>query len=171
MGIIDFAVGFIMLVVGRQAYPFFVGGVGYLLGKFLQERVPLIRAEFNEILFPLLIAVLAGILALGIQRVAAWIAGFFSGVYLVYMFPQIVRSVESESPLWMLIAAGVLAAALLIASFDFFMVALSSATGALVVVETLPTQEFSVAVLFIVFVFFGMIAQYIILQYGEPYPD
>jgi len=171
MGIIDFAVGFIMLVVGRQAYPFFVGGMGYILGGFLMERVPLIRAEFNEILFPLLVALLAGLLSLAIQRVAAWIAGFLSGVYLVYMFPVIVRGVESQSSMWVLILSGIVAAALLVASFDFFMVALSSSTGALMVVDTLPTEAFSVAVLFVVFVFFGMIAQYIIMQYGEPYPD
>ena len=131
------AAGILMLFFGRKALWMFVAIVGFLLGmKFGPSLLP--GQTQSVILTVSLIAGLVGaLLAVLLQKLAVGLAGMAAGGYIVYYLIQ-TNLIAAGQFQWLLILAGALLGALLAGSlFDWAMVFVTSACGAVLIVQGL----------------------------------
>ena len=161
-----------MLLVGRSAYAAFVGGVGYLVGVYLASVLNIAPAGWNDVILPLLFTIFGALATFAFRRWAARLAGFIAGGYLIIYLPGIFGVGQGWIPSWILfLVAGMISFLLLTLSFDFSLVILSTLVGATLILRSMSFGNLDNATMFIVLLFFGVIAQFLILQYGKPSPD
>jgi len=171
MGIIDVGIGFMLLITGRPAYWVFTGAIAYWIGGYFAERFALFAGPWNSPFLSLLFATLGIFSALLFHRWAARVAGFIAGGFLVYQMPVALGAqADWATPLYFIIG-GAVGLVLLLLSFDFALLVLSSLTGATFILRTIHIGNIDQASMFLIFTVFGMIAQYLILQYAKPSPD
>jgi hypothetical protein len=172
MPILNVGVGFVMLLVGRSAYAAFVGGVGYLIGVYLASVIQIAPSGWSDVVLPLLFTLFGALAAFAFRRWAARLAGFIAGGYLITYLPGIFGGGQGWIPSWIFfLVAGMISFLLLILSFDFSLVILSTLVGTTLILRSMSFGNLDNATMFIVLLFFGVIAQYLMLQYGRPYPD
>lgn len=171
MPIITAGFGFMMLIAGRPAYAVFVGGVAFLIGSYLSGRVSLAPSTWNSLVTPILIAIMGGLAAILARRWAARVAGFFAGGYLVYALPKLFGA----NPGWPIEIAfavgGLICFILLIVVFDAFLMFLSTLTAVTMILSSARLGSIDPLIMFLILVVFGVIAQYLIYEYGTPSPD
>lgn len=77
-----FAVGILLLVVGRKIFWLALGAAGFLAGLYLASRLPVVQ-QANEPVISLAIAGACGVvgilLAIFVQKLAVGVAGFLAG--------------------------------------------------------------------------------------------
>lgn len=171
MTIITVGMGFMMLIAGRPVYTVFVGGAGYLIGMYLASRFDLAQSTWNGLVTPILFAVIGGLAAALMGRWAARAAGFIAGGYLVYSLPQLLGANPSWVSKAAFFIAGVICFILLIASFDAFLIFLSSVTAAAMILSSARLGSLNPVIMFLIVTVFGVIAQYLIFEYGKASPD
>ena len=86
---------------------------------------------------PILAGVLGIVLAVFVQKVAVALAGFFAGGWFALQFLGLSLSHARGADLVIFLVAGVIAAILAIALFNFALIVLSSLAGAGLIVEAL----------------------------------
>jgi hypothetical protein len=172
MPILNVGVGFVMLLVGRSAYATFVGGVGYLVGVYLATVLNIAPAGWNNVVLPLLFTLFGALATLVFRRWAARLAGFIAGGYVITYLPGIFGAGEAGASSWIFfLVAGMVSFLLLILSFDFSLIILSTLTGITLILHSMSFGSLDNATMFIVLLFFGVIAQFLMFQYGKPSPD
>jgi hypothetical protein len=172
MSFLNVGVGFVILLVGRPAYAAFVGGVGYLVGVYLTSVLDIAQVGWNEVMLPLLFAAFGALTAFTFRRWAARLAGFIAGGYLVFYLPSVFGIENELSSSWILfVVAGIVAFLLLILSFDFSLVILSTLVGTTLILSSMSFGNLDSITMFIVLLFFGVIVQFLLFQYGRPSPD
>jgi hypothetical protein len=135
---INLIVGAAMLFFGRRLFWVFVAGMGFVLGAFLAVELLEAREDWLVLAASVLFGVLGAMLALFAQKVAIGVGGFLAGGYVAHAIA--LRSVE-PSWIWIAVAiGGVIGAVLLIALFDWALIALSSLAGAALVALNLPVE-------------------------------
>jgi hypothetical protein len=171
MGIVDVGIGFMLLIAGRPAYWVFTGGIAFLIGTFTAARLPLFSSQWNALILSLLFAVFGVVLAFLAHRWAARLAGFVAGGFLLYNMPVALGAqADWVSPL-LFALAGLVAFGLLMVTFDFALALISSLTGTTLILRSFQIGTLDQGVMFIILTVFGLITQYLILQYGRPSPD
>lgn len=169
--IIYVGLGFMMLIAGRPLYYVFVGGIGCLVGVFLADKVFLFPPDVNAVAMPLILAAIGVLGALGFRRFAAGVAGFIAGGLLLNNLPYALGGqVQPVSPI-NFILAGAVATAMLIIIFDFAMIIISSITAVTYILGSMHLGNLDQGAMFLILTVFGIITQYLILQYGKPSPD
>jgi hypothetical protein len=161
MNLLYLAAGILLLFFGRKALWMFVAIVGFLLGmKFAPNLLP--DQTQSVILTISIIAGLVGaLLAVLLQKFAVGLAGMVAGGYIVYYLLQ-TNLISVGQYQWMLILAGALIGALLAGSlFDWAMLFITSACGAVLITQGLNINS-SYSILFI----FGLTVVGIIAQAG-----
>ncbi len=136
MDFLYLAAGILLLFSGRKALWLFVAVVGFLLGmKFAPELLP--EQSQSVILTVSIIAGLLGaLLAVLLQKLAVGLAGMVAGGYIAYYL--CIQRVQCGQYQWVVILAGALLGALLAGSlFDWAMLFLTAACGAVLIVQGL----------------------------------
>lgn len=164
MDILSILVGLALLVLGRRLFWLFVGGAGFVAGLTLAGLF--VRGQPDWVL--LVIALAAGLLgvliALFLQRLAVWIAGFIAGGYILIELLNWLGQ-ETGLPTWVLfIIGGIVGGLLLAALFDWALILLSSLTGATIVVQATQFGPQISAALFIVLLIVGIAIQARLMQ-------
>jgi len=171
MGIIDVGIGFMLLITGRPVYWVFTGSIAYFIGGIIADRLVLFPLQWNAIFLSFLFATLGIFSALLFHRWAARLAGFVAGGFLVYNMPVALGApTEWASPLFFMIG-GVVGLVLLLLSFDFGLLFISSLTAATFILRNIHIGNLDQATMLLVFTVLGVIIQYLILQYASPSPD
>lgn len=128
--------GLALLLVGRRLFWLFVGLVGFYTVYRWFEPYPAAAPTLRWVL-----AVLAGIvgivLAIFVQKVAVALAGFFAGGWFALQFLGLSLGHARGTDLVIFVVAGVIAAILALALFNFALIVLSSLAGADLIVEAL----------------------------------
>ena len=142
-------VGLGMLVLGRQLFWLFVGGVGFVFGiqlatQVLGEGQP----DANILVFALIFGFIGAVAALVLQKLAVSAAGFIGGGIIAINLVQ-VMNLDLGSVLVPFLVGGVLGLVLVSVLFDWALIAISSFAGATVVVQTF-TMETAVSMLLLV---------------------
>jgi hypothetical protein len=151
--------GGLLLLFGRKLFWLFVAIIGFLVGMmYIPELLP--EQPDQVILTVSLIAGLLGaLLSILLQKFAVGLAGLISGGYVAYyLLENIVTNVGDFQ--WLAIIAGALAGAVLAGSmYDWALILISSASGAVIITQYLPiTIPVNIVVLLILF-FIGLVAQ------------
>lgn len=154
MNIVYIIAGVAMLILGRKLFWLFVGGVGFILGVTLLPRILPGQSETVILTISLIAGLLGAVVAVMLQKVAVCIAGFFAGGYVVYYLIDFL-TMDVGQFFWLaVIAGGILGAVLAGSMFDWALILLSSASGAMIIVQSLnlpsPLSIVVLAGLFIV---------------------
>ena len=170
MSIIMVALGFMMLVIGRQFYITFVGTIGFIVGVYVVQNFSPNQTFWGFIFQAVPFAILGVIMAIFFRRWMARAAGVLACIYLVDSVP-VIFGVEAEL-VWPVYA--VLAVLFLVLTFVWFdgaLIFLSILTGAAIVVQNMSLGALNPTVMYFLLLVFGVVAQFILLQYGSPSPD
>jgi hypothetical protein len=160
MNLINILVGLAILLYGRQLFWIFVGGVGFTLGLSLAEHLLATAPHWQVLLIGLAIGVLGAFCAVVFERVAVTVAGFLAGGAIAIRVVSIMAP-HADPLIWIVLSlAGGFVGALVVATlFDWALIVLSSAVGAVLVTDSIPRIPISAAVLFAVLLAFGIVMQ------------
>lgn len=171
MEIVDVVIGFMLLLAGRPAYWFFVGGISYLVGSYYARLHIAFFWSWGNLLLALVFT-LAGItLAYSFNRWAARIAVFISGAYLLYRIPNLLTGQAEIKSLILLAVAGAAAVLIVSISFDMGMAIISALVGATMILSNIRTANLDQKVSFLLLVIISVIAQYLVMLLFKPSPD
>ncbi len=151
--------GGMLLLFGRKLFWLFVAIVGFLVGMmYIPELLP---AQPNEVILTvsLIAGLLGALLSVLLQKFAVAMAGLIAGGYIAYYLLQTV-SINVGEFQWLAILAGALLGAVLAGSmYDWALILITSASGAVIATQYLrlatPINLVVLSVLFIA----GLIAQ------------
>jgi hypothetical protein len=172
MPIISAGYGFLMLVAGRPFYSVFAGGVGFLVGNFLVEQYPFLSPfSWHPFVMPLIVSLVFGALTFLFKRWVARVCGFFAGGYILYRLPVALGAQTSWGSPVLFAIIGAICFVLLLVWFDFALIALSSLSGTSMILQALRTGALDPIALFLILLVFGLITQFLLMQYIRPTPD
>lgn len=170
MEILQAAIGLVMLIVGRQFYAFFVGGVGFLVSAVILEQFFGPFVGWDAIWIPGVVALLLGGVTFELGRWMAFLASSASGAFVIYVLPQVLGF--EGAPTWpYLVLGGLIFLIATVVVFDFAMVIISTLTGVSLIVPVLSGGTFPPAALYLLLCFIGVITQSVLLRYGNRSPD
>ena len=152
-------VGLALLTMGRQLFWVFVGAAGFIFGSTLASQFLIGQPAF-VIVGVGLTGGLGGIgLALFAQHFAVGVAGFIMGSYvLTYLLSTF--GVVGTDWIWLgAVGGGIIGAVLVVAFFDFALIALSSLAGAELIIQTLNFERLTSVLLFVLLVAIGAALQ------------
>jgi len=171
MGIATVGLGFMILLAGRPVYPIFTGAASFLIGAYLARRYLGMPTQWEPLLVFLFMAAIGFAAGFAFRRWVAYLAALVAGSYLVYYLPTAVGAQTTFASPMLAGIAGVICLVTTFVIFDTAIVVLSSLLGATMIMEYLRVGGLSPVVLFVILLIFGIIAQFLISQYGSPTPD
>ncbi|MBN2412229.1 hypothetical protein JXQ31_11100 [candidate division KSB1 bacterium] len=159
MNIFSLLAGLILLFMGRKFFWLFVGLVGFASGFYTAQYV----FAFNNLLVTLILSIglglLGALMAIFVQRIAVFFSGFMAGWYFTRSF-LIFAGLSALPFLWLVaLAGGIIGAVLLSMAFDYALIVLSAAVGALAIIHSNFLLTDSNIFIFIVLFFIGLIFQ------------
>jgi hypothetical protein len=171
MAILFVGIGFMMLIAGRPVYPVFVGSISFLVGTYLSNQITVFPPEWNSFFIPMLFAILGIASTMAFKRWAARVAGFIAGGIMVMNLPNAFGTGGYWTSPIIFAVAGIVSAVLLFFIFDFALIVLSSLMAVTLILSYMQVGRLDQGAMFLILALFGMIVQYLILEYASPYPD
>ena len=159
MNIIYLIAGSLLLLFGRKLFWLFVAVVGFLVGiTYIPEILPG-QAEVVILSISLISGLLGALLAVLLQKFAVGLAGLVAGGYVTYYILQMI-TLNVGNYQWLAITAGALLGAVMAGSmYDWALVFVTSASGAVVITQNLPVNMPISAVILVGLFIIGIIAQ------------
>jgi hypothetical protein len=171
MAILFVGIGFLMLIAGRPVYSVFVGGICFVVGTTLASQITIFPPALNIFLIPSLFAAIGIVLTQVFKRWAARVAGFIGGGILIINLPNAFGSGGYWTSPYLFVVAGIISAILLFIIFDFALIVLSSLVAVSLILSSMRVGNLDQGAMFLILAIFGIIVQYLILQYASPSPD
>jgi hypothetical protein len=171
MAILYVGIGFMVLIAGRPVYSVFVGTIAFLLGTFLSGWFTMFPPQWNDFFIPLLFAVIGIILTQVFKRWSARVAGFVAGGMLLLNLPNVFGTGTYWTSPFLFVGAGIVAVILLFFIFDFALIVLSSLMATTLILSYTTIGRIDQGAMFLILTIFGIITQYLVLQYITPSPD
>jgi hypothetical protein len=171
MAILFVGIGFMMLIAGRPIYSVFVGSIGFLVGTYLADLITVLPPEWNSFFIPMLFAIIGVALTQAFKRWAAGVAGFIAGGMMIINLPNAFGSGGYWTSPYLFAAAGIVSVILLFFIYDFALIVLSSLMAVTLILSYMKVGNLDQGAMFLILAIFGMITQYLILQYASPSPD
>jgi hypothetical protein len=164
MIILEILIGTVLLLLGRKVFWLFVAGVGFvtaitLAGPFLQDQ-----PDWLTLVVALVTGVIGALLAIIVQRMAAGLAGFLAGGYLVLSLLELLSVELGDMSWWLALAGGVVGVILAAVLLDWALMILSSLSGAVLIVEAFDFMGTMAVVVSAILFVVGMIVQAGILR-------
>lgn len=160
--------GTAMLLMGRRLYWLFLGGVGFVFGFDLAERM--LNGQPQNVI--LVIAVGAGVagavLAVFFQKVAVLVGGFFAGGYLLSELMKEFGIGIGHYHWFPFILGGVIGALLMKVLFRWTLIVLSSVVGSGLILRALHFGPQPTRLLFIFLLILGIAVQSGLLEQRSP---
>jgi hypothetical protein len=158
MAFVTLLVGIALLTMGRKLFWLLIAVIGFYFGLSIATRF-LGDLEGAAVPIAVILAVGGAVLAFFMQRFALGAAGFLIGGYLALTF-AVPESMSFGWPMVALfIAGGVIGTLLVALIFDWALVILTSLTGALLIIESVPIQPPLLTLLLAVLFIIGMAIQ------------
>jgi hypothetical protein len=153
----NLVIGAALLLFGRRLYWLFVGGVGFVAGASLAGAELGPNAADWTLLIALGLGLLGALLSVLLQRVLVGVAGFLAGGYLLH---ALALNAGHSSWAWLaFVIGGVVGALLILAVFDWALIALSALTGAALISQNVALGQWPSELLFAVLLVFGLVVQ------------
>ncbi len=153
------ALGVAILILGRKFFWLFTGGIGFYIGYTLAPKILPNQSENVILIVAVVLGLLGVFLAMLVKGAAIGIAGFAAGAYVVYsLIPMI--NFDLGNYYWLVvIVGGVLGAILAGTMFDWALIILTAACGAMLISTTLNLSFPLSAVVLVVLFLIGLIVQ------------
>ena len=165
--IVSACLGLIILLFGRKLFWLCVAAVGFAAGI---EFAPHLVHEPSTVLmltFAVVLGFIGALLALFLQKIAIAIAGFLAGGKLAIGLAT-AFFVHSEPYYWItFVIGGIVGAVLLLALFDWALIALSSLVGAYLILSAISLPPVGTNILFIALVVIGFVVQAAAMRRGR----
>ena len=159
MAIVRFVVGALLLALGRKLFWLFVAGAGFVAMVFLVTTSVELEPEWLVILVALGVGIIGALLAVFLQRVAVGIAGFLVAGYATVALLQLV-GISLGRLAWLpFVIGGVIGAFLMAMLFEWALIALSSLSGAALVVQSLSLERPLSIIVFVAALIMGVAIQ------------
>ena len=171
MALLYVGVGFLMLIAGRPIYWVFAGSISFLVGTYLADQIPVLPPEWNSFFIPILFAIIGVVLTQTFKRWTARLAGFIAGGIMIINLPNIFGSGSDWTSPYLFAAAGIISVILLFVIFDFALIVLSSLVAVTLILSYMRLGNLDQGAMFLILAIFGIITQYLLLQYITPSPD
>lgn len=159
IGIVQIAVGGLLLLLGRRLFWFFVAGVGFIAGMMLADLLLAEEAFWLQIAVAIGLGLAGAVFAYFLQKLAIGLAGFLAGAFIGFQVFETVGNLEGWLGLVFVFGGGVLGAVLLLVLFDWALILLSSILGAHLVVEGLVLEPRHHWILFAALCLGGIVMQ------------
>lgn len=157
--IVSVALGAVVLLFGRKLFWLCVAAIGFAAGI---ELAPVVVHEPTSLLalsFALVLGFLGALLALFLQKVAIAVFGFVAGGKLANALAAAFYLQHAAHSGIIFLIGGIVGAILLLALFDWALIFLSSVVGAYMIESAIALPATGTAILFVVLVIVGMLAQ------------
>jgi hypothetical protein len=171
MLILFVGIGFMMLIAGRPVYSVFVGSICFLVGTYVADQITVFPAAWNSFFTPMLFAIIGVVLTQAFKRWTARVAGFIAGGIMIINLPNAFGSAGYWTSPYLFAAAGIISVILLFFIFDFALIVLSSLMAVTLILSYMKVGNLDQGAMFLILAVFGIITQYLILQYASPSPD
>jgi len=159
MTIISLLTGVVLLFMGRKFFWLFVGLVGFASGYYAAQHVFALNNVLISLFLSIGLGLLGALMAVFLQRIAILFSGFLAGWYFTGAVLGFMGSGATNN-LWLFaLIGGIIAAVLLSVAFDYVLIVLSAAVGALTIVHTNLFPQNSDFIFLIVLFFLGLIFQ------------
>lgn len=153
------ALGVAMLILGRKFFWLFTGGIGFYIGYTLAPKILPNQSENVILIVAVVLGLLGVFLAMLVKSAAIGIAGFAAGAYVVYSLIPMVNFDLGNYYWLVVIVGGVLGAILAGTMFDWALIILTAACGAMLISTTLNLSFPLSAVVLVVLFLIGLIVQ------------
>ena len=135
MGVLNIFVGIALLILGRKLFWLFVACVGFAVGFTYAQQLWAAQSALVVLVIALVLGLIGALLAIFLQSVAIVLAGFVAGGYITVAVMNLI-GLEGDPFLWLLyVIGGIIGALLLFFIFDWALIAISSLTGASLIVQ------------------------------------
>ncbi len=161
-------IGFLLLVGGYQLPWLFVGGTAFALTHYIATHFQLIQNEYSLILISLTAGIIGVMLYYYFGRIPVIIASFFAGGFISYYFPVIFMWSAGGFSILAFIIVGIIASALTFFWYSFALIIVTSFAGSLLILQNFKFGNIPSQTMFIVLVFVGLVAQFVMMQYSPP---
>jgi hypothetical protein len=159
LNVINLILGGALLLAGRKLFWLFVGAAGFVTGIQLATRFSQ-GPEWLAILIGLIIGIIFALLAVFLQAIVIWIAGFLTGGYVLTVLTTMLGIAVSGATTWIVyIIGGVIGIILVSLLFDWALITLSSLVGASLVIQSFLPQGAAGGVLFFILFIAGVLIQ------------
>ena len=159
MFIVAAFIGLLMLVMGRQLYWLFVGGIGFIFGILLATQYYGSQSDWVMLFIALLAGVAGALFAYSLEKFAIAAAGLLIGGYLTYLL-LLTLGFDNDLIFKILIGVGgIIGILLVLFSVDWALIILSSLSGATLIVQSLGYNQTVSLILFISMSVLGLIIQ------------
>ncbi len=159
--------GGLLLVAGKKLYWFFVGTLGALAGLFVSETFFHPQSMGDRVLVAVGIGAAFAILALILQRIMIGVAGFIAGGYLGVALVDALQLPVSEYRWVVFILGGLIGIMIVKMLFDFSLVIISSAAGAILITRAVQMDGAKSLIILLVLIIAGVVVQSV---RGKPKP-
>ena len=153
-----------LLIFGRRAFWLFVAACGFLAGVSIAPLVLRDQPQWLVIGIGLFVGFLSALLAVFLQKIAVWLAGFFCGGYLASTLLKSLGVITSQDSWIPFLIGGFIGALLLVVLFNWALIVLSSLAGANFVLQGIRVTALPSVGLFILLVVVGIVIQGILLR-------
>ena len=163
MLILDLIFGFLLVFVGRNLFWLCVGIIGFLIGVQCAEALGYFNG-WMALLMPFALGSVGVVLAMSFEWfMMIFGIGFLGGGYLLMnIFPSIA---QQDPYSWLIfVVGGIVGMCLMIITFDWTLIFISSLFGAMLIVNAFHGPEQLRDLLFIGSMLTGIVVQYLILM-------
>ncbi len=171
MAAVQALIGFLTLILGRQYYPVYVGAITFMMAKLYIPQIFPQQSNTSVLVTSIVAGLLIGGLSISLKRILAITASFLVGGSLVLGAADLLRLGPAFQTWTVFLIAGAVGALMALLVFDFGVIFLSVVYGATLILESLHLPGFTPLVWLILLSIFGIIVQWVLLQYGHPEPD
>jgi hypothetical protein len=171
MAAVQALIGFLTLILGRQYYPVYVGAITFMMAKLYIPQIFPQQSVNNILVTSIVVGVIIGGLSISLKRILVIAASFLVGGSLVFGAADLLGLGPAFQTWGVFLIAGAFGALLALLVFDFGVIFLSAVYGATLILERLHMPGFTPLVWLIMLTIFGIIVQWVLLQYGHPEPD
>jgi hypothetical protein len=151
--------GTILLLAGRKLFWFFVGVSGFIAGLYLASLFVPDTSAWIRILIAVGFGILGAILAVFIQGVAIFIAGFAGGAMVSVGILKLVSGAPQGLEFVVFIIGGIIGGILFTILFDWALVLTSALGGALLITRAIPIPGIMLLTATVILFILGAVVQ------------
>lgn len=158
--IVSLLLGGVILFFGRRIFWLCVAAIGFAAGVELAPHLMHDPTPLLQLTIALVLGFIGALLATFLQKIAIAVAGFVAGGKLAVALSGAFAISTGGGAYWLVfLIGGVIGAILLLSLFDWALIFLSAIVGAHLILSPFPLAATGRAIVFVVLVLVGILAQ------------
>lgn len=158
--LVSILLGAVILFYGRRVFWLCVAAIGFAAGVELAPHLMHEPTPLLQLTIALVLGFIGALLATFLQKIAIAVAGFVAGGKLAVALSGAFAISTGGGAYWLIfLIGGVIGSILLLSLFDWALIFLSAVVGAHLILNPFPLAPTGRALVFVVLVLIGVIAQ------------